>query len=103
MSTRHTHRSTRREIRVELIVRRDRLEAQAAGRDAVASRAPYTYADLAEANRNGSLAELLGTLDSHTLRAQAVRYEVESGGRFRADEVEARFVRLLNDARFGKA
>ena len=94
--------ATRRSIRADLIVRRDRLEAQAAGRQAVANRAPYSYAELAAASRSGALAELLSALDAYTLRAQAVRYEVESNGRFRADEVERRFVRLLNEARFGR-
>jgi hypothetical protein len=95
-------RITRRQIRCELVVRSDAAEARERAKVAVASRAPYTYAELAAAHRAGTLAELLGVLDTHTLRAQAVRAEVESGGLFTADEFEARFVRLLTTARFGR-
>lgn len=95
-------RITRRQIRCELIVRSDAAQARDAAVETVAARAPYTYAELAAANRSGTLAELLGAMDSYTLRAQAVRYAVESGGRFTADEVQERFVRLLSTVRFGR-
>ncbi len=98
-----TTTATRREIACQLIVRRDAALAREAGRDAVAAQAPYTYAELAAAHRAGALVELLGALDSYTLRAQAVAFEVETGGRWRADEVERRWCRSLSAARFGRA
>lgn len=96
-------RITRRQIACELVVRRDAELARRAGAEQFAALAPYTYAELAAAHRAGTLVELLGQLDTYTLRAQAVAYELETGGRFRADEVERRWCRLLSTARFGQA
>ena len=99
-----TPRITRRQIRAELIVRRDALAARRAGIDAVAARAPYSYATFKAAQRAGTLVELLGSLDSHTLRCQAVRLCVEAPhlGEGDVDRVEAALVRLLSEARFGR-
>jgi hypothetical protein len=85
------------------IARTDEAQAREAGLMAVAMRAPYSYATLAAANRAGRLVDLLGGLDSYTLRAQAVRFAVEAPGAVDADEVERRFARLLSEARFGRA
>lgn len=85
------------------IVRADAAQAREAALVSVAMRAPYSYAELAAANRAGTLVELLGKLDAYTLRAQAVRFSVEAPGAPGADEVERRFVRLLNEARWPTA
>lgn len=93
-----THPTTPAEI-----VDADRDAAKAAAAVAVAMRAPYSYADLARAHRAGALVELLSVLDSYTLRAQAVRYCLESPSPMRVEEVERRFCRLLSESRWQRA
>jgi len=92
-----------RENRVREIVVQDVSAAKAAAVEAVAMRAPYSYAELKAAQRAGGLVELLGAMDSYTLRAQALRYTLEGPVTLAADEVERRFVELVGAARFGRA
>ncbi len=95
---------TRRELFTENLLDTDRVTAEVAAVEAVAARAPYTYAQLAIAHRAGTLVELLAGLDSYTLRAQALRYCIEAPhGSPSVDEVERRFTRLLTDARWRRA
>lgn len=92
------HTSTRPTNAAE-VVEADRAGAVEAAVMAVAMRAPYSYTKLARAHRNGTLVELLGKLDSYTLRAQAVRYAVEAPVAVSADYVHGLFCRLLTEAR----
>jgi hypothetical protein len=99
-----TMTSRRRELYLENLLRSDRAAAVCDADEAVANRAPYSYAELAAAHRTGSLVELLAPMDSYTLRAQALRYCVEAPhGTPDVDEVERRFVRLLTEARWPQA
>lgn len=84
-------------------VRQDEAMAKRAAVEAVAQRAPYSYAELKAASRAGALVELLVELDAYTLRAQAVRYTLEGPVGLNEDEVERRFIRILTTARFGQA
>jgi hypothetical protein len=85
------------------VVAADKAAAVEAARVAVAMRAPHSYTELCAARRAGTLVELLGQLDSYTLRAQAVRYTLEGPLGLDVAEVERRFVKLLGAARFGRA
>lgn len=95
-------RRTDRQITAEQIVRDDAAKAREAARLTVAMQAPYSYAQLKQAHRVGALVEFLSQLDSYTLRAQAVRYCLESPLPMHEDEVERRWVRLLVEARWGR-
>lgn len=77
------------------VVLADEQQARVAAIKAVAARAPYSYEQLKAASKAGTIAQLLGTLDAHTLRAQAVRYCNESPLAANVDEVERRFCRLV--------
>lgn len=102
-----TTRITRRELLCENIVHADRVAAETAAMERIEQEylvlAPYTYAQLREANVERKMGALLAELPARLVRAQAVRFLIERKAATGAawvwgdvDAVAATFVRLAS-------